>query len=121
MARMSGTLVSETLACFGRGTQSCEFAVTLQVVETFYGRKLIGVMASAKKLRRVRRIVTVGVVRVRLAGGRRRLVRVRLNGTGLRLLRARKSLPVALTVKQGSRVVRRQRMVFRLPRPKRKR
>ena len=91
-------------------------------METFYGRKLIGVMASAKsKPKRVRRVITVGVVRVRLVGGRRRLVRVRLNGTGLRLLRARKQLPVALTVLQGRRTVRRQRVVFHLPKPKRKR
>ena len=122
MARTLGTLVRETLACGGASTQACAFAIRLQVLETFYGRKLVGVAARAgRKLRRTRRIVTVGLVRVTLHGGQRRLVSVRLNGLGLRLLRARKQLPVALTVLQGRRTVRRQRVVFHLPKPKRKR
>ena len=63
--------------------------------------------------------MTIGAVRVKLVGGRRRVVRVGLNATGVRLLRARKVLALALTVKQGARTLRRQRAVFRLVRPKR--
>jgi Fe-S-cluster-containing hydrogenase component 2 len=55
---------------------------------------------------------------VSLDGGQRRVVKVSLNGLGARLLRVRKVLPVALTVKQGSLTVRRQRVVFRAPRAK---
>ena len=119
VARVYGLAVRDMLSCVGQRTQSCSFTETLQVVETFYGRRLVGVAARAK-LRRIRRLVTIGVVHVKLLAGRRRLVRVGLNAAGVRLLRARKMLATQLMVKQGARMLRRQRVVFRMPKTKKR-
>ena len=124
MGRVYGLAVRDMLSCVGQSTQSCSFTETLQVVETFYGRRLVGVAARAKRkprrLRRIRRLVTIGVVHVKLLAGRRRLVRVGLNAAGVRLLRARKMLATQLMVKQGARTLRRQRVVFRMPKTKKR-
>jgi hypothetical protein len=120
-----GLTLLDTLGCVGASAQGCSFTETLQVVETISGGKLTGVAARAKKKvkrpTRVRRLLTLGVVRVKLRGGQSKAVRLTLNGPGRVLLSRRGTLPVRFTVKQGVRTVHSQTVVFRKPRKSKKR
>ncbi|MGC9221563.1 MAG: hypothetical protein ACP5H2_09485 [Solirubrobacteraceae bacterium] len=114
VGRVVGGAVRVPVSCRGSGQQACSVMVSLHVTETFRAGRLVGVAARAGHVRLVHRLVSVGVAPMRLAGGERKVLVVRLNATGERLLRARRMLPAELTVRQGSRTLRRQRLVLRL-------
>lgn len=98
-AHVKGKKVSIHLTCSGAKGATCALTVRMTVTEIFRGRKLIGVTARKKKIRRV--TVTVGVARVTLSAGQTKTVKVSLNRTGKRLLRRLHRLNVTLKVTQA--------------------
>ncbi|MGH2843427.1 MAG: hypothetical protein ACRDKL_07570 [Solirubrobacteraceae bacterium] len=90
----------------------------MTVVETWRGRRLTGVAARGGLTKVRKRTVTLGSKTVRLSGGASVTVKLSLNAAGRALLKKRGILHVALTVKQGSRTVRRQTVTFREPKKK---
>ncbi len=120
--RVRGTALFEPLSCSGPSTRRCAFKLTLTVLETFRGRRLVGVSARAshRRIRPRRRTVTVGIRAVSLTGGSSEPVKIALNPLGRRLLRTRRTLPVKLTVVAVGRTVRHQAVRFRQPTAKRR-
>ncbi|MGH3168465.1 MAG: Ig-like domain repeat protein [Trebonia sp.] len=117
-ARVVRTGLADRLSCAGASTQTCTFGLKLTVVETWRGRRLTGVAARAGLTKVRKRTVTLGSKTVRLSGGASVTVKLSLNAAGRALLKKRGILHVALTVKQGSRTVRRQTVTFREPKKK---
>jgi hypothetical protein len=71
--------------------------LTLSVVETVAGHKIIAVTASKRKRKRT---VVLGAKTLTLAAGQTKIVSVSLNATGKSLLRSRHKLAVKLTAAQ---------------------
>ena len=116
--RLSGQTVSETVSCAGAG--ECSVKLTLAVVETLRGRKLIAVTARKRKVRLVKKVVVLGTATVTLAAGQSRVVRVSLNPVGRRLLGARHTLHVELSAVSAGKTISRRTLAFKAPGPKHK-
>ena len=104
--------MTDTVSCAGTSSQSCTFTEKLTVVETLRGSTLVGIAASAHKKTK-KKTVTVGSKTVTLAGGHTETVKLTLNSTGAALLNKRGSLPVAFTIKQGSKTLHSQTVTFK--------
>jgi hypothetical protein len=114
--KLAGTTVADTVSCDGVRSQSCTVTETLTVVETVAGKTVTAVAARAdKKAKPKQKTVVVGSNTLKVTGGQSETVKVTLNGTGTALLRKRGKLPVAVTVKQGSRTLRSQHVMFSAP------
>jgi hypothetical protein len=100
-ASVSGTVVSWLVSCAGAGGSTCTATASITVLETLRGRKVTGVVASARPPIR-RRVVTIGTATITLAGGNIETLRVKLTRLGRRLLAARRSLAVKLTLTSGN-------------------
>ncbi len=124
----SGTAAQLQLRCEGPPGVSCRVVLTLRVLETLSGHRIIDVAArrrrgGAGRRHRSKKVVMVGRAAVTLDAGRRRTAHVRLNATGRRLLHARRTLEVSLTVTQRlsagrSRVISTRTLTFRTAKPK---
>ncbi|HET9093759.1 MAG TPA: Ig-like domain-containing protein [Solirubrobacteraceae bacterium] len=121
--KVTGRSLAETLSCSGSSAQSCRLRLALTVVETFRGKRLVGITARAglAKGRLRRRTMTLASRSLTIEGGTRRIVRLVLRGAGPRLLQRHGTLRVELSVKQGATMVRRQTVTFRSASTRRKR
>jgi hypothetical protein len=97
---VSGTGAHSLLSCKGAAGSSCTITLTLSIVETLSGHRLIAV-AAAQKGKRTKRTLIVGSKTVTLAAGASESVTVTLNATGKKLLAGRSRLPAKLLVSQG--------------------
>jgi hypothetical protein len=102
------------------GSQSCTVTETLTVVETMTGNTVTAIAARADKKakptkKKTKKTVVVGSKSVTITGGQSETLKVTLNGTGTALLRKHGKLPVAVTVKQGSRTLRSQHVTLSVP------
>jgi hypothetical protein len=93
---------SATLHASCSGGAACSLKLSLTVVETHVGSKLVAVTARKshrhKKPKRRKRVVTVGSAAKTISSGQSQVVTVPLNGTGKSLLASRHKLKVKLTV-----------------------
>ena len=74
--------------------------LTLSVVETLSGDKVIAVSAAEHKAKKRKRTVVLGTSTVKIPAGQKQIVSVALNATGKRILSRRHSLAVKLTAAQ---------------------
>ncbi|HWX46343.1 MAG TPA: hypothetical protein VNY52_13615 [Solirubrobacteraceae bacterium] len=91
---VAGAAVSVPLTCSRQAAGSCTIRLSLTVVETLHGNRVVAVAAARTR----RATVTVGALTVRLAPGQRRTVTVALNATGRRLLARTRRMAVRLSV-----------------------
>jgi hypothetical protein len=108
-ASVKGTSLTDTLSCHGSTGQTCTLKMSLTVVETLKGKKVVAVTARAKR----KKTVTIGSKTVTLQAGQTKKETVKLNRKGLALLKKRHKLPVSFTVKQGAGTVRHQTVHFK--------
>jgi hypothetical protein len=104
---VEGNAVSEQISCTSPSTSVCEVTLTLTVVETLNGTKVVAVAASHNprkhgKRKIVRRTVIVGGATVSVAGGKAKLLKVMLNANGRHLLALRHRLAVKLTTSEAT-------------------
>jgi hypothetical protein len=95
--KTSGTSAGASVSCTGSPGSSCTVTLTLSVVQTLVGNKVVAVSASKRKHKRT---VVLGKTTVKLAAGKTKTVSVSLNATGKRLLKSRHTLSVELTASQ---------------------
>jgi hypothetical protein len=96
----SGKTVSISISC--SGGSACSVKLVLTATETLKGSKLVALTAIAKKHRKV---VVLGSASATVPSGQTATVRVSLNALGKRLLKRHKTLPLTLTVKQGTTAI----------------
>jgi hypothetical protein len=120
--RVLGAMASVTMKCAGSATKSCRDKLTLRVVETVRGGKVIAIAAQASPTSkgqgtRRERTVVLASRSLTLAGGSNRTVQLSLSDTGRRLLAAYHRLHVELLVArtsgQTSRTVAMRTVTFR--------
>ncbi len=99
--KTSGTSAGASVSCTGSAGSSCTVTLTLSVVQTLVGNKVVAVSASKHKHKRT---VVLGKTTVKLAAGKTKTVSVSLNATGKRLLKSRHTLSVELTASQKTGV-----------------
>ena len=98
--KVSGTTASTSISFAAPAGSSCTVTLTLSVVETLSGNKVIAVSASKHKPKKTKRTLVLGSTTVKLAAGKTKTVTVSLDATGKRLLASRRSLSVRLTAAQ---------------------
>ncbi len=121
-AKVSGTSATVSVSCRGSGGATCRVGLTLTVVETFKGHRLIAVSARANT-RKIRKTVVLGTASARLTAGQSVKVRIGLNATGRALLAARHTLKAKLAVTErlaSGRTITlsTQTLTFTRPRPR---
>jgi hypothetical protein len=101
-----GTTANVLIGC--SGSSSCALRLTLSVVETVKGDKVMLATASAgteKHSATIKKTVVVGVKTVVIARGKSETVKLKLNRAGRRLLTAHRRLKTKLTVAEAGRTV----------------
>jgi hypothetical protein len=93
----SGTSASVTVGCSG-AVGSCAVTVTLTVVETLKGGKVIAIIA--KKPKTTKHTVVLGSVSVTVPAGHSTTVKISLNGARKQLLAKHHTLAAKLTLTQ---------------------
>jgi hypothetical protein len=97
--RVTGTTAAVPVSCSHVG--ACTVTLTMSVTETTVKGKVVAVGASetlhAKKVKKVKKTVVVGKIKVTLAAGQKKTVKLALNAAGKRLLSTRHTLEVKLT------------------------
>ncbi|MHB1835346.1 MAG: hypothetical protein ACYCXW_10300 [Solirubrobacteraceae bacterium] len=101
-----------TVGCAGVTGQRCAVTVTLTVVETTSGPKIVAI--RARRARLSRRTLVLGRERVVVGAGQRRKVTIRLDSVGKRLLIRLHRVRVALALAEGRRVTARRTLTFTL-------
>jgi hypothetical protein len=118
---VAGTTASLPVSCAGAAGASCTLTLTLSVVETVKGGKVIAVMASAGKHQKTKKkTVVLGTATVTLLSGQSRTVRISLNGRGRQLLATRHTLSANLAVVQEGKRIASRTITFKARKPKRK-
>jgi hypothetical protein len=92
-----------TVACKGTGAEVCKPTVTLSVVETLSGTKIVAVAAYAKskkarKPKATRKTVTIGSGSATISAGKSKVIALSLDAKGRALLKARVKLVAKLVV-----------------------
>jgi hypothetical protein len=108
------------VSCTGAAGSSCTVTLTLSVVQTLVGNKVVAVSASKHKPKRTKRTVVLGSTTVKIAAGKTNTVSVSLNGAGKRLLNSRHTLSVKLTVLQRFAAASSFTVKFKAPKHRRK-
>ncbi len=94
-----GFQVVLTVACHGTAHQSCSDRLILTVTERLSGGRVVGVIAAPA--RTAQRVVTIGTLRVVVAGGRTRQFSISLNRLGRELVAIYRRLTARLELIQG--------------------
>jgi len=94
-----GFQVVLTVACHGTAHQSCSDRLILTVTERLSGGRVVGVIAGRAPT--ARRVVTIGTLRVVVAGGRTRKLSISLNRLGRQLVAIYRRLTARLELIQG--------------------
>ena len=94
-----GFQVVLTVACHGTAHQSCSDRLILTVTERLSGGRVVGVIAGRAPT--ARRVVTIGTLRVVVAGGRTRKLSISLNRLGRELVAIYRPLTARLELIQG--------------------
>jgi hypothetical protein len=100
-ASVTGTSAHAVVSCTGATNTTCTLTLTLSVVETLEGHRVIA-LAAAKRAKRTKRTVVIGSQTVTLHAGSSQPVTVALNATGRKLLSSHHHLSVRLAISQGS-------------------
>jgi hypothetical protein len=114
---MVGTTASVPVICGGGAGASCHLTLTLSVVETLRGGKVIAVIARAGNLKAKKRTVLVGSATITLSAGQSATVRILLNGAGRQLLASHHTLTVRLAVGENGYTVGGRNITFRAKAP----
>ncbi|MGA2928644.1 MAG: hypothetical protein ABSG43_22170 [Solirubrobacteraceae bacterium] len=96
------------VSCAGASRTACSMSLTLSLIESLKGGKIIAVAASgnhARTTKSLKRTVVIGTATVTLPTGESRTVKVGLNATGQRLLAARHALKAMLAVAQSGQAI----------------
>ena len=106
---VSGSSVKVPVGC--TGATSCQVKLTLTVVETLHGKKVVAIAAKATK-----KTVVVGSGSAVLTGGRTQAIKLTLNATGKRLIAKYHVLKTKLAATLSGRAVGSPRtVVFKSP------
>jgi hypothetical protein len=108
--KITGTTASVSVGCSGSAGQSCDATLTMTVVETLRGSKVIAVAAKAKTKKKT---VGVGSAKAVVAVGQHKKVTVALNGSGKALLKKFRTLHATLTLSQGSAKLGSKKLAFK--------
>jgi hypothetical protein len=114
---VKGITVKIKLSCAGATGTRCKLTLTLKVVETLQGKKVVAV-AAATNPKNKKKTVIVGSKTVTLAAGKSETVQLSLNHTGKSLLSRLHRLPAQLTVVQAeaankTKLIRSQTLTFK--------
>jgi ELWxxDGT repeat protein len=123
--KVSGDDATIKLTLPGTTTGSYTITVTLSVVETVEGNKVLGVAASdrtplKKKQKPVKKTVVVGTKTVNVKGGQTVSLSVALNGAGRKLLAMRHHLSVKLAASDKGKTLASKTLSFTAPKKKTK-
>jgi hypothetical protein len=112
--RVTGTTAAVPVSCSHAG--SCTVTLTMSVTETTAKGKVIAVGASdtlhAKRVKKLKKTVVVGKIKVTLAAGQKKTVKLALNAAGKRLLSTRRALEVKLTTVTGKKTISSTKLKF---------
>ncbi len=121
--KVSGDDATLKLSLPGTATGSYTISVTLSVVETVQGTKVLGVAASDRTARKTekkptKKTVVVGSRTVQVTGGKTVSLSVTLNGAGKRLLALRHHLSVKLAAAAKGKTLASRTLGFTAPKKK---
>jgi hypothetical protein len=108
--KIKGTTASVSVGCNGSAGQSCDATLTMTVVETLRGSKVIAVAAKAKTKKKT---VGVGSAKAVVTAGQHKNVTLALNGSGKALLKKFRTLNATLTLSQGSAKLGSKKLAFK--------
>jgi hypothetical protein len=111
-ATTNGLTASVPVSCEGTAGSSCTVALSLSVLETLKGGKVIAVAAKTKTTKRT---VNVGSATTTVGANDDATVLITLNSSGKAMLKSHHKLAVKLTAEAGATVLGSQTVTFKYP------
>ncbi len=100
--KITGPTASVLLRCNGASAGTCDVTLTLTVVETVRGSKVLAASAAKKTAKTAKKTVLVGTASTTIAGGKSKTVAISLNRTGKGLLAKLGTLRPKLVIDQSA-------------------